>query len=468
MIRLWSICKNTFAQTVRQPIFGVLILVTFAILLTSLPLSGWTMGTNYRETDQKMFESVGLSTLLLSGLLIAAFSASSVLAREIDDKTALTVISKPVSRPTFVLGKFMGVTAAVTLAFYVCSLVFLLLVRHGIMSAITDPYDWPVIVLGLSAFGLAMLIAILGNFFFGWSIVSAGLWANVLLLSIAMAAISFIGKKWEIVPLGYHTAEKVAINGQLLLGLSLIFMAAMIFVGVAVASSTRLGQVMTLSVCFAVFFIGSIHPWLVGYLATKIPAVKVVGWIVPNLTYFYPLDALADDSKHIPIGYVGTAGGYCALYIGATLAIGMAMFQRRPLESQSSGSSLPGPVALLAWTGRIASIAAWITAAALFTLPAFHNPSGLAMAAGIVVASGLNWAMWSVFATGAKWGYWMVLTMVVFGLLGFAIPTFAPNLIGYNISGDQRVAFTIATIVALMIVVMLILPGARRHFKSAV
>ncbi|NLW85431.1 MAG: ABC transporter permease subunit, partial [Planctomycetes bacterium] len=158
-----AIARNTFLQTIRQPIYGILILVTFTILVLAVPLAGWTMGESggdYHDTDQKMLENLGLSTLLVGGLFIAAFSASSVLAREIEDHTALTVISKPISRPVFVLGKFSGVAAAVALAYYLCSLVFLMTIRHRVMPAASDPYDIPVIVLGVSAFVLAIVVAL--------------------------------------------------------------------------------------------------------------------------------------------------------------------------------------------------------------------------------------------------------------------------------------------------------------------
>src|SRR5512144_2346005 len=108
MTRFWSICRNTFVQTIRQPIFTVLFFATVFILVLELALAGWTMGegpAEYNETDQIMLYLTGISTLLTSGLLLAAFSASAALSREIEDRTALTVISKPVSRPVFILGK---------------------------------------------------------------------------------------------------------------------------------------------------------------------------------------------------------------------------------------------------------------------------------------------------------------------------------------------------------------------------
>jgi len=161
MIRFWSICRNTFVQTIRQPIYGVLLLFTFLVLVLSLPMAAWTMGEkggDYQASDQKMLIQLGLGSLLGTGLLLAAFGASSAVSREIEDRTALTVMSKPVSRATFVLGKFTGVAGAVGAAFYLSSIVFLMTVRHQVMSSAGDPYDWPVIVLGCLAGIIALTL----------------------------------------------------------------------------------------------------------------------------------------------------------------------------------------------------------------------------------------------------------------------------------------------------------------------
>ncbi|MCJ7543888.1 MAG: hypothetical protein MUP47_04875, partial [Phycisphaerae bacterium] len=133
MIRFLSIAANTFTQTVRQPITAVLIAVTFGVLVASVPLAGWTMDTGgqHHASAQKMLLDLGVSTLLVAGLLLAAFIASSALAREIADRTAMTVISKPVSRPVFLLGKFAGLLAGLAIAFYLATLVFVLTIRHG-------------------------------------------------------------------------------------------------------------------------------------------------------------------------------------------------------------------------------------------------------------------------------------------------------------------------------------------------
>ena len=460
MIKLWAICRNTFVQTIRQPIYGVLVLVTFAILVMDLPLAGWTMGARYHETDQQMLVNLGLSTLVMSGLFISAFSASGVLSREIEDKTALTVIAKPVSRWLFVLGKFAGVAAAVAVAFYLCSLVFLMTVRHQVMPAATDPYDWPVIVIGVTSFALVILTALGGNLLFGWTFTSAGVWSALALLSAAMGAITVIGKGWVIVPFGQD------IGPQVLVGLALMFMTVMIFVAVAVAASTRLGQVLTLLVCLAVFVVGSMHPYLFGRWSEAVPAARVLGWLAPKLTYFDPLDALTGNIP-IPAEFVLLSAGYCAVYIAAILAVGMALFQQRPLEAQTSSGTLPGAVGLLAWAGRIAALAAGVAAAVVVSIPKFRSVGGFLAAAVLLAAAIGGWLLWGHFSRGAKWSYWLVLTIMVVLIAAYVTGLLVPRAAQSLHLGQGPVAALVGAIVAACVAVVLILPRTRHHFISA-
>ncbi len=176
MMQLLAIARNAFLEMVRQPIFGAMILVTFAVLIADVPLSSWTMGgetAQYKKTDHQLLVNLGMSTLLISGLLVAAFGASGVVSREIRDRTILTVVSKPLSRATVVIGKYVGVAAAGTLAFGVCTAGFLLTVRHGVLPSVSDPVDWPVIVLGLGALATALLAAMFCNWSFRWHFVSS-------------------------------------------------------------------------------------------------------------------------------------------------------------------------------------------------------------------------------------------------------------------------------------------------------
>ena len=74
----------------------MLVVLAAAVLLIvmSNPLSAFTM-----EDDQRMLVDMGMATVFLGGALLSAFIATSVLTREVENRTALTVISKPVGRP---------------------------------------------------------------------------------------------------------------------------------------------------------------------------------------------------------------------------------------------------------------------------------------------------------------------------------------------------------------------------------
>ena len=87
--RFLAIAINTFVETIRQPIYGVLLLATFAMLILNVSLAGFTL-----EDDNKLLLDLGLSTLMLSGLFLSAFSATGVLTREIENKTVLTALQE--------------------------------------------------------------------------------------------------------------------------------------------------------------------------------------------------------------------------------------------------------------------------------------------------------------------------------------------------------------------------------------
>lgn len=463
MTKLLAIARNTFLQTVRQPVFGVLILLTFALLVLSVPLSGWTMSPTgeHKESDQRLMNNIGLSTILAAGMLIAAFAASSALSREIADGTALTVISKPVSRATFVIGKYIGVAAAVTVAFYLCSLAFLMTVRHGVLPTAVEKIDWPVVVIACSMIALAFVIAMVGNFAFKWTFTSTMVWTTLICLSLAMAAICFVGKEWKLVPFGE------GIGGQLLIGLGLIYVGVLFLSAVAVAASTRLGQVPTLMVCMGVAVLGAYHSLLFGHWGQEqnliIPLFAAGS---PEMRYFMTMDALTQN-RPIPMSFVGLSVAYGACFIGAALAVGCAMFQSRQLEGQQSSAAVPAAVGGIAWLGRAAALLSILAGVIIAADPRAWSSRGLSLAAGLVVGGAVGWVLWGLFARGVKWTYWLISPIALIGMIGAIVSlamndTIKPDRIGL-VKGDLFVIAIVTAVVALVC----LLPRTRRHFRSS-
>jgi len=243
--QLQAIVRNTFVESIRQPIFLVMIVVGLIALVLNLNLSAFTL-----DDDNKFLLDMGMATIFLCGLLIAAFVATSVLTREIANRTVLTVVSKPVGRPLFIFGKYVGVSSAITVATVILCCAFLLTLRHKVMQTARDEVDWPVIFFGVGALLLSVGIGTWCNFFYGWVFTSTTVGALFPLSIAAYVLVLFTGREWDLQGFG------VDFNGQILISMTAMLLALFVMCAVAIAASTRLGQVMTIFVCILVFVLG--------------------------------------------------------------------------------------------------------------------------------------------------------------------------------------------------------------------
>lgn len=472
MIRFLSITRTTFVQAIRQPIFIVLVFLAFAVLVVSLPLSGFTVSPGgYATTDQRQLEALGLGTLLVTGFFLAAFSACSALNRDIENRTILTVISKPVARGTFLLGKFAGVALSVALGYILCAMVFLLTVRHGVVSSASTPLHWPVIVCGCAALGLALILAGLGNYFFGWSFIAASVVLMSLTLLAALVTVSFVGVNWTIVPLAKTFGPDSQFYGQLFISIYLMFLPVLLLTGISVAASTRFGQIMTLLIGGAILLVGSRHSWMVDTLAETLAAgdtsawgVRVLSAIIPDLSIFYPLDALAQGWES-PAGLVLMKTLYFACYLLGVLALGGVMFQTRPLEPQGTASTLPGAVSLLAGSGRLAAIGCLLAAAVRLTHPSFYTMRDLLITAALAAGGVGLWVLWTAFGRNARWAY--LLSFALAGLLAVGGATLLALRHWTALLPAKTDMGTILAVTVLTggLCVVLSLPKTRNHFR---
>src|SRR5438552_18631441 len=126
MRQFTSIARNAFMELIRQPVFLLLMTssAVFVVYLASLPYFGF-------GDDPKLVKDSVLAVMLLAGLLGAVLSASNSLAREIHAGTALAVLSKPVGRAQFLLAKYAGLAAALSVLTYVNLIACLLATRMG-------------------------------------------------------------------------------------------------------------------------------------------------------------------------------------------------------------------------------------------------------------------------------------------------------------------------------------------------
>ena len=307
-------------ELIRQPVFLLLMTgsVVFEIFL-AVPYY-FALGD-----EPKLVENSSLAVMLLSGLFGAVLSASASLAREIRLGTALAVLSKPIGRAQFLLGKFAGLAAALTLLTYVNLLGVLLCSKMAF-----DAYgSTDLVALGIFGAGVAVAYALGGfsNFFLRRPFVSDAVLALVVMATLAaFVIIQFTQQKeslgtmaqvdWRLVPAGI-----------------LILFAVWILAALALACSTRLDTLPTLAVCSAFFLIGLMSDYLFGQRAEAGHWwASTLYTVIPNWQLFWLADALDMGKSTFHWDYVAKAFGYTVGYAGAALAIGTALFEERELS----------------------------------------------------------------------------------------------------------------------------------------
>jgi ABC-type transport system involved in multi-copper enzyme maturation permease subunit len=129
MHRTLVILRHTFLDTIVQPIYSLLLVLGAAVLVVFGMLPFFTLGE-----DTEMFKSVGLDVILLAVLLATLFSTSKSIFEEIEDRTMLTLMSKPLRRWEVVVGKYLGIIAAAAMAVAALGLVLVLAVWLRIPS----------------------------------------------------------------------------------------------------------------------------------------------------------------------------------------------------------------------------------------------------------------------------------------------------------------------------------------------
>lgn len=257
-----TIARNTFVESIRQPVFFIIVLLSGLLQVLNTWLAGFSMG--YHNVpgevtgDNKLLFDIGLSTVFVCGLFLAAFIATAVLSREIENKTILTIVAKPVGRPSVVIGKYLGVAGAMLVAIVLMITFLMLAIRHGVLSTAADDPDQPVIYFALIAVSLSFFLAGAGNYTYGWPFGQTVIMLLTPLLLLAYLGVLLISKKWHVQAIGTD------FKPQLLLACASLAMALLVLTAIATAASTRLGQVMTITVCTGVFALGLLSNYFIG------------------------------------------------------------------------------------------------------------------------------------------------------------------------------------------------------------
>jgi ABC-type transport system involved in multi-copper enzyme maturation permease subunit len=264
------VARATTKEAIRQPIFLLSLALAVIILVLNTFLPFFSLGE-----DVKMLKDCGLATILIAGMLIAVWTASTSIADEIEGKTAMTLLSKPINRRQFVLGKYIGIMQAVLWFMVPVAIVFLGLVYFKVgYDAKESSLDPPTV------------------------------------------------------------AIRFAVMIQIVPGLLLMFLEIAVLTALSVAISTRMPMVVNLTTMFAVFVVGHLTPILVQSGELRLEFVefmaKLIATAMPSLELFNTQAAVATGTLVPPI-YLGQMALYTVCYAAVAILLAFILFEDRDL-----------------------------------------------------------------------------------------------------------------------------------------
>jgi ABC-type transport system involved in multi-copper enzyme maturation permease subunit len=118
-----TIAKTTLGEALRKKILNIFLLVAVAMIAFSVSFAFFS----YRE-EITIIKSMGLGVIAIAGMFIAIVLGINLVPAEIERKTIYTILSKPVRRHEFLLGKFLGSLLTILVNIGLMSIIFIALV----------------------------------------------------------------------------------------------------------------------------------------------------------------------------------------------------------------------------------------------------------------------------------------------------------------------------------------------------
>ena len=268
MRRVALVARAVFKESVRDRV--PYSMVAFAVLLiaASYLISQLTAGQ-----DLKIIKDLGLAAISWFGLLIAIFIGIGLVSKEVERRSVFAVLSKPLTRGQFILGKYTG-------------LVVTLIVNLSAMTA---------------AFALVLAY-------------------------MDAAALPEVKAGWP----------APALDLRLLVAVGLTVAELMIVTAIALFFSTFSSPLLSALLTFGLWVAGHFNQDLRNFEAVlDVPAVAWVAralyYLLPNLAPFN-IRAEAAHGIDVPAGDVLLTLGYAGVYITILLVAAIAVFRRRDFK----------------------------------------------------------------------------------------------------------------------------------------
>ena len=164
--RIFAIASTGFKEGIRERILYLLLLFALLMMFASYGLAALSMGEYIKVT-----QDVGLASIMIFGVLIAIFMGASIVYKDIEQKTIYTILTKPIKRYEYIIGRFFGLASLIGVVTIFMAIIFFAI----LFSFNRNVYytQWAIrtiftgdIVLAITYTYLSMLIVIALSVFF--------------------------------------------------------------------------------------------------------------------------------------------------------------------------------------------------------------------------------------------------------------------------------------------------------------
>ncbi|MFL5331010.1 MAG: ABC transporter permease [Gemmataceae bacterium] len=316
LLWLWpkggTVALAAFREGYRQPMFWLIIGGVIILLVISVFIPYFSFGDDFKMMKQLSFDMIKLSTLLF-----AVLAASISISEEIEGRTAVTLMSKPVTRRQFLLGKFFGILLAAAAMTVLLSWVQNWMIYwKPFQVRLEDTID------PLSNAVQAKIVPAMQHF-------------GPLQLDLGPEGTGFIKG------IGLWLGESLA-N---LCGLALGFGQVMIMLAIAASLATRLPMIVSLNVCLIFYLLGNLAPILAreseqlsqksgGALTLVAFLAQLMDKVLPSFNFFSTDQVFMRETYLQPSRfavYVASAGLYAVIYTVMSLFAGLFLIEDRDL-----------------------------------------------------------------------------------------------------------------------------------------
>lgn len=268
--KIGAVAGVTAKEALTQPLFYLLLVLGSGLLVLFIFLPYNTFGE-----DIKMLKNQGFDLVKLLAIILALWTSGVSVAEEIEGRTALTLLSKPIDRRQFILGKFAGVLIPVCLLFVLLGAVFLGTVSYKVVFEAREHAQ------------------------------------------LAPTAAQCRAELLQTAP-----------------GIFLAFLETVVLTSIGVAISTRLPLLPNLVICLVIYVFGHLAPLLLSSSANQFEivgfAAKFFTTVLPVLEPFSIVAAIS-GGREVPLSYLAYAACYAAIYCVFSVLIALLLFEDRDL-----------------------------------------------------------------------------------------------------------------------------------------